>query len=93
MLSCYIICNESLVEVDRLIFEVEGIDINSKVEVVRSGKFKVEEVNRQEVDRCVCDNRLVVDCNRIPIFAGFVANDMRGFVVVLGIFYLGFFLL
>jgi hypothetical protein len=43
MLGCYILCSESLVEVDRLTVEVEGIDNKSKVEVVRLGKVEVKE--------------------------------------------------
>jgi hypothetical protein len=51
MLGCYILCSESLVEVDRLTVEVEGIDNKSKVEVVRLGKVEVEDIdNKSKVE-------------------------------------------
>jgi hypothetical protein len=45
LLGCYILCGESLVEVNRLTIEFKGIDIKSKVEVVRLGKVEVKDIN------------------------------------------------
>jgi hypothetical protein len=47
MLGCYILCSEILVEVDRLIVEVEEINSKSKVEVVQLGKVKVEDIKNK----------------------------------------------
>jgi len=47
MLGHYILCSESLVEVDLLTVEVKGIDNKSKVEVVRLGEFQVEGIDKK----------------------------------------------
>jgi hypothetical protein len=66
MLGCYIICSASLVEVDRLTVEVEGIDKQSKVEVVRLGKFevKVEDIenkSKRSIDKRSTSGRVEID--------------------------------
>jgi hypothetical protein len=47
MLSFYILCSESLVEVDWLIVEFEGIDNKSKVEVVWTRKDEFKDIKRK----------------------------------------------
>jgi hypothetical protein len=57
ILCCYIICNESLVEVDRLVVEVEEIDSNSKVEVVQPGKVKVGDIDNKSKSKILTTSR------------------------------------
>jgi hypothetical protein len=47
VLGCYIFCNESLVEVDRLIVEVEDIESKLKVGVVQLGKLEIEDIDKK----------------------------------------------
>jgi hypothetical protein len=47
MLGCYILCSETLVEVDRLTVEVEDINSKLKVKMVREGKVKVEDIDNK----------------------------------------------
>jgi hypothetical protein len=66
MLGCYILCSESLVEVNRLMVEVE-VDRQVKVEVDRQqvegrgsrpGKFEVEDIDDKSTNKrskCGCE--------------------------------------
>jgi hypothetical protein len=47
MLGCYILCSESLFEVDRLTDEVKGIKNKSKAKMVWPGKVKFEDIENK----------------------------------------------
>jgi hypothetical protein len=51
MLGCYILCSESLFEVDRLTVGLEGINNKLKVKVVRPGKGEFKDIdNKSKVE-------------------------------------------
>jgi hypothetical protein len=61
MLGCYILCSETLVEVDRLTVEVEDIDSKSKVKVFREVKVEVEDIDnksKRSTDKILTSERL-----------------------------------
>jgi hypothetical protein len=62
MFGCYILCNESRVEVARLAMKVKGRGGSTKQSRSQSDQQQVEEINRQEVDKRSCGNRLKTKC-------------------------------
>jgi hypothetical protein len=51
MLGCYILCNESLVEVNRVKVEVEVDRKNVEDRWSQSGKFEVEDINNKSTEK------------------------------------------